>query len=91
MANIRLWAIDYKTLFAPAAKQQIDELIGETDKISEIEKEVTMLNEIVDIDTSKLKESKYRDLVVSRFGSVKKFKDALSDIEEYIDETGDWT
>ena len=90
MSNIRLWALDYKTLFPSTDEKSINELINKDDNITEIQKQVKILNEVVDVKTLRLKDAKYKKLITERFGSVEKFKNAVDDIEEYVDETGDY-
>ena len=90
MSNIRLWALDYRVLFSNSNKAVINELIGKDDNITEIQKELSILNEVVDVATTKLKDAKYKQLIMSRFGSVENFKNAVDDIDEYIDETRDY-
>jgi hypothetical protein len=89
ISNLKMWALDYKTLFPPTDTERRSYLIDENDNLSSIQKEVHMLNDIIDTNSLRLntRDKKYKDLVMSRFGSVQNFEDVATEVEDHIDLT----
>ena len=83
----KLGILNYATVFPPSDKQLRDLLIGKKESLREIREELTILNKVIDMDTLTLKDDKWKQLILSRFGSVENFVDAVLNIEKYIDET----
>ena len=83
--NLKLWALDYKTLFPSSHTNTRSQLINKSDNISLIQNETKTLNEIINIKTNRhINDSRYRQLIMDRFGSVENFKKATDDIEDFI-------
>ena len=91
ISNLKLWALDYKTLFPPTDTERRSHLINEGDRLSAIQREVTILNDIIDLKSLRVntRDKKYKQLVMSRFGSVQNFEDAADDVEDYVNLTDD--
>tara|TARA_Y100001933_G_scaffold263920_1_gene327380 strand:- start:5020 stop:5742 length:723 start_codon:yes stop_codon:yes gene_type:complete len=83
----KVGTLNYATLFPPSNKKARDLLISKQETLKDIQDEVRVLNEVVNVNTMKLKDDIFTKLILSRFGSVDNFVEAVLDIEKYIDET----
>jgi len=86
MKSVRVAALDYKTMFSYTSEAR-DLLIEKNDVLKNIPAEEKILNQIIDVKTNRLKDAKFKKLIMDRFGSVASFVRAVKDIETYIDET----
>ena len=85
--NLKLWALDYKTLFPVSHRETRDQLINKNDNIKLIQQETKVLNEVINLKTDRhINDTRYRQLILDRFGSVDNFKKATTDIESFIEE-----
>tara|TARA_A100001037_G_scaffold290243_1_gene302840 strand:+ start:9251 stop:9937 length:687 start_codon:yes stop_codon:yes gene_type:complete len=86
--NLKLWALDYRALYPSSHIESRSQLINNTDTIRTIQKETRILNEVINLKTNRhINDSRYRSLILERFGSVENFAKAADDIEDYIDQT----
>jgi hypothetical protein len=90
ISNLKLWALDYKTLFASSDTESRSQLINKQDNLKTIKSEITLLNEIINAKTNRvITDARYKKLIMDRFGSVKAFADAAQDIEDYTESKDD--
>jgi hypothetical protein len=88
--NLKLWALDYKTLFPSSHQQSRSQLINNQDDIRLIQSETRVLNEVMNMKTNRhINDNRYRKLILDRFGTVDNFSNAVEDIENYIDKTNE--
>ena len=64
--------------------ENLNLLISSKQKISNIISERNAFKDIFDIDTMKLKDRKYKQLILQRFGSEEVFKKSVLEINEMI-------
>ncbi len=83
ITNLKLWALDYSGLFNKT-DENLNLLISSKQKISNIISERNAFKDIFDIDTMKLKDRKYKQLILQRFGSEEVFKKSVLEINEMI-------
>ena len=79
--NVKLWALDYSRLYGTNQDEK-NLLIQKTDTIKNVIDSRYILNEIFHIDTVKLKDQKYKQLVIQRFGSVEQFHSTILEINK---------
>ena len=79
--------LNYASIFPPANKTARELLVSKTETLKDIQEEVRILNDIINVNTMKLKDDNFKQIIMSRFGSVENFVEAVLDIENYIDET----
>lgn len=88
--NLKLWALDYKTLFPTSHQTARSQLINNQDDIRSIQSETRVLNEVINMKTNRhINDNRYRKLILDRFGTVDNFSNAVEDIENYIDKTNE--
>ncbi len=83
----KMGMLNYASVFPPANKTARELLVSKTETLKDIQEEVRILNDIINVNTMKLKDDKFKQIIMSRFGSVENFVEAVLDIENYIDET----
>lgn len=83
--NVKMWALDYSSLMSKNNElQQL--LIKKDDKVRDIIDSRDILNELFDIDSGRLKDHKYKQLVIQRFGSVERFQSTVAEINELTED-----
>jgi hypothetical protein len=81
--NPKIYALNYSKLFKGQTHNQ-NLLIGKKSKLSKIVQERNKLSDIFKINTLKLKDRKYKQLVIERFGDEEVFKQSIDEINEMI-------
>ncbi len=84
ITNTKLWALDYSSFFRKTDENR-SLLINEHDKLTNITEERKALYELFDISTGRLKDTKYRQLIIQRFGNEGVFKRSIAEINEMVD------
>ncbi len=84
LRNVKLWALDYSRLYGTHQEEK-KLLIQKTDTIKNVMESRHILNEIFHIDSTRLKDQKYKQLVIQRFGSVEQFHSTIMEINELSD------
>lgn len=88
ISNVRLWSIDYGSLFKKTDENRVF-LINDSDNLNKIFLERKALHDIFDITTGRLKDNKYKQLIVERFGNEGIFKKSVLEIGEMIEKNED--
>lgn len=83
----KVGTLNYATVFPPSDKAARNLLIDKQETLKDIQDEVRVLNEVVNVNTMTLNDDAFTKLIMTRFGSVENFVEAVLDIEKYIDET----
>lgn len=84
----RVWALNYKKLFSGSDETR-DLLISEKSSLRAILKERSVLHELFNIDTLKLRDTKYKQLVIDKFGDESTFAKSIIEINEMVDANED--
>ena len=85
MTNIRLHAMNYSTMFPDASTAIKSQLIDKYDTIRDILGESSVMGQLIGKNSIKLNSAQYKSIVEQRFASVADFKNAVENIEDYID------
>ena len=81
--NPKIYALNYSKLFKSQQQKQ-NLLIGKKSKLSNIVQERTKLSDLFKINILKLKDKKYKQLVIERFGDEVVFEKSMNEINEMI-------
>ena len=85
MSNIRLHALNYKGMFPSASVAITSQLIDKFDTIRDIRGEKRAMSQLIGKNAIKLNSAQYKSIVEQKFTSVTDFKNAVENIEDYID------
>ena len=85
MTNVRLYAIDYRSMFPNASDAVKAQLIDKFDTIRDIRGEKRQMSQLIGKNAIKLNSAQYKSIVEQKFSSMTDFKSAVENIEDYID------
>jgi hypothetical protein len=77
--------LNFRTLFGTMQKK--DMLISRQDKIEELRQERIMIESTLGLKLDKISDRQFENIIIQRFGSVKKFVEVYRAIEEYAEVT----
>jgi len=88
ITDTKLWALDYSKFFSKTDDNR-NLLINKDDSLVRVNEEKKALYEMFEISTGRLKDRKYRQLVIQRFGTEDIFRKSIAEINEMVDNNED--
>ena len=83
ITNVKIWMLDYGKLF-PKLDRNKNLLLTKGERLSDAIRERKLLKELFNINTLKLKDTKYKQIVNQRFGNENTFINSVLEIEESV-------
>ena len=85
MSNIRLYAMNYKTMFPNASEAVKAQLIDKSDNVRDLHGEQRVMSQLIGKNAIKLSSAQYKSIVEQKFTHISDFVNAVRNIEDYID------